>query len=45
MTRFVAEQLSTAHWYLIDAAKNDLGYDPKVSTAQGLALLKASFQD
>ncbi|MBL92064.1 MAG: 3-beta hydroxysteroid dehydrogenase [Myxococcales bacterium] len=45
MTRFVAEQLATAHWYNIDAAKNDLGYDPKVSTAQGLALLKASFQD
>ena len=41
MTRFVAEQLSTAHWYSIEAAKKDLGYVPKVSTRQGLELLQA----
>ena len=28
MTRFVAEQLATAHWFDIGAAKRDLGYVP-----------------
>ena len=36
MTRFVASQLSTSHWYDISAARRDLGYDPKVSVAEGL---------
>jgi nucleoside-diphosphate-sugar epimerase len=39
MTRFVASQLSTSHWYDISAAKRDLGYDPKVSVAEGLKRL------
>jgi nucleoside-diphosphate-sugar epimerase len=39
MTRFVARQLSTAHWFNLTAAKRDLGYDPRVSTAEGLARL------
>ena len=45
MTRFVAEQLSTAHWYRIDAAKADLGYTPKISTSEGLQRLQASFDN
>ncbi len=44
MTRFVAKQLSTAHWYNISAAKRDLGYEPKISVAQGLQILEKSLR-
>lgn len=43
MTRFVARQLATAHWYDISAAKRDLGYAPSVSIEQGLARLAEHF--
>jgi len=36
MTRFVATQLSTSHWFDISAARRDLGYDPRVSVEEGL---------
>ena len=36
MTRFVARELATAHWFNIEAAKRDLGYMPQVSTTKGL---------
>jgi nucleoside-diphosphate-sugar epimerase len=39
LTRFVVEQLSTAHWFNIAAARRDLGYAPRVSMAEGLARL------
>ena len=39
MTRFLAEQLSTAHWYDLSAARRDLGYSPAVSVEQGLRRL------
>jgi nucleoside-diphosphate-sugar epimerase len=39
MTRFVATQLSTSHWYNISAAKRDLGYEPKVTVEEGLRRL------
>lgn len=42
MTRFVAEQLSTSHWYDISAAKRDFGYTPRVSIEEGLQRLKLS---
>jgi nucleoside-diphosphate-sugar epimerase len=42
MTRFVAKQLSTAHYYDISAAKKDLGYQPIISIDQGMQKLKAS---
>ena len=41
MTRFVASQLSTSHWYDISAARRDLGYAPKVSVEEGLKRLGA----
>lgn len=44
MTRFLARQLATAHWYDISAAKRDLGYLPHVSIAEGLQRLKASLR-
>ena len=40
MTRFLARQLSTTHWFNIDAARRDLGYHPRVSIAEGLARLE-----
>lgn len=40
MTRFLAEELSTAHWFDIRAAKRDLGYRPGVSTDEGLKRLE-----
>ena len=43
MTKFVAEQLSTSHWYDISAAKRDLEYVPKVGVEEGLKRLIASF--
>jgi 2-alkyl-3-oxoalkanoate reductase len=30
MTRFVAKQLGTSHWYDLTAARRDLGYEPIV---------------
>ncbi|MGA9477785.1 MAG: NAD-dependent epimerase/dehydratase family protein [Desulfobacterales bacterium] len=39
MTRFVAEELATSHWFDIGAARRDLGYRPVVSTTEGLRRL------
>jgi nucleoside-diphosphate-sugar epimerase len=39
MTRFLVQQLSTAHWFNIDAARRDLGYSPQISIEQGLQRL------
>jgi nucleoside-diphosphate-sugar epimerase len=43
MTRFVASQLSTSHWYDISAARRDLGYTAAVSIDEGLRRLAESF--
>jgi nucleoside-diphosphate-sugar epimerase len=43
LTRFVARQLSTAHWFDISASRRDLGYEPRVSIEEGLRRLAASF--
>jgi nucleoside-diphosphate-sugar epimerase len=39
MTRFLAAQLATSHWFDIGAARRDLGYVPRVSTAEGMRQL------
>jgi nucleoside-diphosphate-sugar epimerase len=39
MTRFVARELATAHWFDLTAARRDLGYAPKVSIEEGLRRL------
>jgi nucleoside-diphosphate-sugar epimerase len=41
MTRFLAHQLSTAHWFDISAAKRDLGYTPTVTLEEGFRRLAA----
>lgn len=43
MTRFLAEQLATPHWYDISAARRDFGYMPKVRFEEGLELLAAAW--
>lgn len=35
MTRFVAKELATDHWFDITAARRDLGYHPLVTVEQG----------
>ena len=40
MTRFVARQLATSHWFDISAARRDLGYRPAVSIEEGMRRLK-----
>jgi len=42
MTRFVAKQLSTSHYFDISAAKQDFGYRVLVDIEQGMAQLKAA---
>jgi len=44
MTRFLAEQLSTEHWYDCSNARRDFGYVPQVSFAEGLRRLRDSLQ-
>ena len=41
MTRFVAGELAKSHWFDISAARRDFGYDPQVSTDEGLKRLEA----
>jgi len=45
MTRFLAEQLSTEHFYSIEAAKRDLGYEVSVSHEQGLERLRVALSE
>ena len=41
MTRFLARQLATAHWYDTRATREDLGYVPAVSLDEGFERLAA----
>jgi len=45
MTRFLAEQLSTPHFYDISAARRDFGYQPRVNFLEGLRQLGHWWQD
>ena len=42
LTRFLVEELCTAHWFDISAARRELGYTPIVSIEEGLRRLRAS---
>ncbi len=44
MTRWVARELATTHWFDLGAARRDLGYAPAVSTEEGLRRLRAALQ-
>ena len=39
MTRFLAAQLGTSHWFDIRGARRDFGYQPRVATAEGMERL------
>ncbi len=41
MTRFLAAQLSTSHWFDVSAARRDFGYEPRVPMAEGMRRLGA----
>jgi nucleoside-diphosphate-sugar epimerase len=40
MTRFVAHELASAHWFDISAARRDFAYDPDISIDEGLLRLR-----
>jgi len=42
ISRFMIEQLSTAHWFDLSAAARDLGYRPTISIDEGLRRLRES---
>ena len=44
MTRFVARQLSTSHWFRLEAARRDFGYVPAVTVDEGLKRLAQSIK-
>jgi nucleoside-diphosphate-sugar epimerase len=39
MSRFLAWQLASSHWFDISAARRDFGYEPRISTAEGMRRL------
>ena len=39
MTRFLAAQLAKSHYFSIDRARNDFGYSPRVTLADGMVQL------
>jgi nucleoside-diphosphate-sugar epimerase len=44
ITRFIAEQLGTAHWFDPRPARDDLGWVPHVSLDEGFERLRRSFE-
>jgi nucleoside-diphosphate-sugar epimerase len=44
MTRFLARELATAHWFDLTAARRDLGYVPRVSIDEGMQRLAESLR-
>jgi len=44
MTRFVARELASAHWFDISAARRDFGYSPEISIEEGLRRLRRSLE-
>jgi len=44
MTRFVAKEMATDHWFDISAARKDLGYHPLMTVAEGVTELVAHYR-
>ncbi len=44
LTKFVVQEMSTAHWFDLSAARRDLGYAPAISIEQGLEKLRAAMK-
>ena len=44
MTRFLASQLAKSHWFEIGRARRDFGYEPTVTTAEGMRRLAESIR-
>ncbi len=44
MTRFLAEQLARSHWFSIARAREDFGYQPRISTNEGIERLAAQLK-
>jgi nucleoside-diphosphate-sugar epimerase len=42
VTRFIALEMSTAHWFDISAAKTDIDYEPIIAIDEGMRRLEAS---
>ena len=45
MTRFLAKELSTSHWFDISNARRDLGYVPMITIREGLDRLKMALSN
>jgi nucleoside-diphosphate-sugar epimerase len=45
MTRFLASQLGKSHYFSIERAKRDFGYEPRISTAEGMRRLASSIHE
>ena len=43
LTRFTVIELARSHWFDISAARRDLGYEPTVTTEQGVSEYIADF--
>lgn len=43
MTRFMAHELASAHWFNTEAARRDFGYQAEISIEEGLVRLRQSF--
>lgn len=41
MSRWIVRELTTSHWFDINAARRDLGYEPQVSMEEGMRRLAA----
>lgn len=45
MTRFVAEQLSTAHWFAQDETRRALGWSPSITLDEGFEALRTWYSE
>jgi nucleoside-diphosphate-sugar epimerase len=42
VTRFLAEELATTHWFDISAARRDFGYVPQIGLDEGFERVRAA---